>query len=67
MGLLCKTYPVCFPHELLGHERNDIGGVLLSIAIMEEIGKREQEEIEHSKTPVGRAQSAQRSRFGKFK
>ena len=65
VGMLCKSYPVCFPHELLGYKRDELKGVLLSISIMDELNKMEQEEIRKSssKGPM-RGQSA---RFAKFK
>ena len=58
-------YPVCFPHELLGYNRDHIAGVMLSIEIMSKINQMENEEARKasSKGPV----SGQRARFNKFK
>lgn len=63
--MLCKTYPVCFPHELLGYTRDEIGGVLLSIEIMNKLNEMEQEEMRksRSKGPI----SGQSARFARFK
>jgi len=34
-------YPVCFPHELLGYDRGNIRGILLSFMIAGKIAKEE--------------------------
>ena len=46
-------YPVCLPHELLGYDRGDIGGILLSFKIASKISKEESS----ASTPRGKQQA----------
>ena len=41
IGWLCKMFPVCFPHEMLGFPRDDLKGILISLKIAKKISKAE--------------------------
>lgn len=48
-GYLCKAIPRAFPHELLGYPVNDLKGILISISIISEINRLENEELNKMK------------------
>lgn len=52
-------YPICFPHEMLGYQRNDLGGIFLSLKIASKISKEE--------AGGSSAKGKQASRFSKWK
>ena len=41
VGRVCKAIPACLPHELLGFKRDDLRGMLLSTAIVNQLNIEE--------------------------
>ena len=41
---------MCFPHELLGYEREDYAGILLSIEIATELDKKQKQYAKSNKS-----------------
>ena len=52
-------FPVCFPHEMLGYERGNVRGILLSIMIAGKIAKEDNSQ--------GTSAGKRSGRFSKWK
>jgi len=52
-------FPVCFPHELLGYERDNVRGILLSFMIASKLTKEENNQ--------GTSAGKRSGRFAKWK
>ena len=53
---ICRMYRCCFPHEMLGYERDDLEGILLTFKLSEKINKEES----------GGSDGKRNSRFAKY-
>jgi len=53
--------PSCMPHEILGYDKDDVYGTLLSISIISEVSKK-QEQAMH-KTSNSAKQNSRRDRM----
>ena len=55
---LCKEIPCCFPHEVLGYERDSVPGLMMSFRLIEDINREANK---------GAKASAKSSRLNNFK
>ena len=59
VGRVCKAIPAHLPHELLGYEKDDLRGMLLTTKIVNNLQIEENEAMNDTK--------GQRARLNKFK
>ncbi len=59
---MCKEYGVCFPHELMGYERNSTPGILQTLELMEATAVK-QERL--AKSNKGKQQSRRSRMYSK--
>ena len=45
VGYVCKAIPAYLPHELLGHPKDSLKGMLLSMDIIENINQEEEKQM----------------------
>lgn len=57
VGRVCKAIPAHLPHELLGYEKSDLRGMLLTTAIVNEI------QLEENAASDKSSQTARRQKF----
>ena len=61
---LCKAVPACFPHEMLGYERDSLAGTFISLQLLSKLAKEEEEQMN---SPIRQHDAARNARMSKFK